>query len=67
MRCTECGGELDCFDIGCYKKLVNRGADRFLCRSCLAPKLAMTREELDRLIPRFQRQGCKLFPPEDFD
>ena len=67
MKCPECGGELDCFDIGCYRKLVNRGATEFLCRNCLAPQISMTRDEIDRLSLSFQRQGCLLFPPIDFD
>ena len=63
MECFLCGQHLDAYDIGCYKKLINRGAVRFLCRTCLASDLGWSREELDALIVRFQKQGCMLFPP----
>lgn len=63
MDCYRCGAHLDSYDIGCHKKLINRGDTEYLCRSCLAERLGWKREEIDALIPRFQAQGCMLFPP----
>lgn len=63
MNCYSCGAHLDAYDIGCHKKLINRGATEYLCRDCLAERLGWTRGEIDALIPRFQAQGCMLFPP----
>lgn len=67
MECFLCGRHLDVYDVGCYKKLINRGAVRCLCRDCLAADLGWKREEIDALIPRFQAQGCTLFPPPKED
>ncbi len=63
MRCFRCGAELDTYDVGCYRKLINRGATECMCRDCLAARLGWERAELDRLIRRFQQQGCTMFPP----
>lgn len=63
IHCPNCGKELDVYDVGCYRKLVHRGAKSCLCRDCLAVHLNCTRASIDAMIPRFQRQGCVLFPP----
>ncbi len=65
MRCTECSAPLDEFDVGCYLKLVNRGAKKFKCRKCLAGEIGWTDADMDRAIRRFREQGCALFPPLD--
>lgn len=68
MACFRCGKELDELDIGCYLKLVNRGAETYLCRACLGADIGWTSADFDRAIRRFREQGCKLFPPlEDGD
>ena len=46
----ECGKPLSFNEIGAYKKFVNRGSTRFLCKTCLAQKLNVTTEEIDRKI-----------------
>ena len=59
--CMECGKELTFNEIGAYKKFVNRGSERFLCKSCLAAKLDVSVEEINRKIEQFKAQGCTLF------
>ena len=63
MRCEKCSRDLDEFDIGCYLKLVNRGAVPSLCRKCLAAQIGWSDEDMERAVRRFREQGCKLFPP----
>lgn len=57
----ECGKSLSYNEIGAYKKFVNRGSTRFLCKECLAGKLGVTAEDIDRKIEQFRAQGCTLF------
>ena len=59
--CMECGKPLSFNEIGAYKKFVNRGSTRFLSKTCLAQKLNVTTEEIDRKIEQFRMQGCTLF------
>ena len=59
--CEECGKALTFNEIGAHKKFVNRGSTSFLCRTCLAAKLDVSVEEIDRKIEQFKAQGCTLF------
>lgn len=59
--CEECGKALTFNEVGACKKFVNRGSTRFLCKTCLAAKLDVTVEEIDRKIEQFKAQGCTLF------
>ena len=54
---------MDEFDVGCYRKIINREARDFLCRSCLCRDIGWTEERMDRAIQWFREQGCLLFPP----
>lgn len=60
-HCMECRKELTFNEIGAYRKLVNRGSRQYLCKSCLAEKLDVTVEDIDRKIEQFKAQGCTLF------
>lgn len=61
-RVCRCGGGLTGDEIALYKKLVFRGADRYLCLTCLAEDLNTDREKLTELIDYFHRTGiCTLF------
>lgn len=60
-RCMQCGRELTYNDIGAHRKFINRGSREFLCKSCLARKLGVTVEDIDRKIEEFKAQGCTLF------
>lgn len=66
-RCVKCGKELSPIDVGLSKKLINRGATKFLCKACLAEKFAVTETLLDEKVRAFRAAGCVLFPPEDKD
>ena len=59
--CMQCGRELTYNDIGAHRKFINRGSREFLCKGCLARKLGVTVEDLDRKIEEFKAQGCTLF------
>ena len=60
-KCCQCGKELSADEIGAHKKLVNRGAESFLCRECLAEKFQIPPELIDEKIKQFKKQGCTLF------
>lgn len=59
--CIQCGKGLSHNEIGAHKKFINRGSTQFLCKSCLADKLDVTTEMIDRKIEQFKQQGCTLF------
>lgn len=59
--CVQCGKALTYNEIGACKKFVNRGSTQFLCKACLAGKLGVTVEDIDRKIEQFKAQGCTLF------
>lgn len=60
-KCMQCGCRLTYNEIGAHKKFVNRGSREYLCKNCLAAKLDVTVEEIDRKIEQFKQQGCTLF------
>jgi len=61
-NCIECKSQLFDDDISIYRKLVNRGADEFLCIDCLALKFGCDREKIERLIKYYRESGnCTLF------
>ena len=62
--CMQCARELTYNEIGAHKKFINRGSKNFLCKSCLAEKLGVTVEDIDRKIGEFIQQGCTLFVEE---
>ena len=62
MKCITCGRELTVYDIGFYKKLVNRGAENYSCIPCTAAHFRLTEERAWEMIRRFQKTGCTLFP-----
>ena len=57
----QCGRQLTFNDIGAHKKFINRGSRQFFCKKCLAEKLDITVEDIDRKIEQFKLQGCTLF------
>ena len=59
--CMQCGRQLTYNEIGAHKKFINRGSREFLCKKCLAEKLDVKEEEIDRKIEEFKLQGCTLF------
>ncbi len=65
MTCTACGKPLSVYDVGFYRRIVNRGAQSCMCISCTAAYYRMTQERAWQMIRHFQREGCTLFPPYD--
>lgn len=63
-RCRNCGRELTVYDVGYYKKMVNRGAESdLLCIVCTASYFRISEEKAWEMIERFRAMGCTLFPP----
>ena len=40
-RCMQCGKELTHNEIGAHRKFINRGAEQFFCKQCLAEHLGV--------------------------
>ena len=59
--CLTCGKELRRDDVGFYKKMVNRGANEFVCIECLSEYYGITPEKAREMIERFREQGCTSF------
>ena len=59
--CLMCEKVLDRDDAGFYKKLVNRGAEEYLCVECLSAHFGLEVEKSRQMIESFREQGCMLF------
>lgn len=59
--CIKCGKELMNMDIALYKKMINRGAERFMCIRCLAEYIGVTEDDLLMKAEHFRKMGCTLF------
>lgn len=60
-RCKKCGKILTGDEIAVYRKLVNRGAQEYLCMDCLARYFNCPRKLIEDKIVYFKRTGCTLF------
>lgn len=60
-KCISCGCTLTRDDIGFHKKMVNRGAQEFMCIGCLCVHFNITRERAGEMIEGFRKSGCSLF------
>ena len=57
-----CGKELLSDEIAIYKKLVNRGAENYLCIDCLADYFKCSRKAIEDKIDYYRKSGeCTLF------
>lgn len=63
-QCRQCGRTLTADEIGLYRKTVHRGAETYLCITCLAAYFRCEEELLHRKIEQFRESGCLLFPPK---
>ena len=59
--CIKCGREINNLDAALHKKMINRGANRFMCIHCLAEYIGVTEDDLLRKAKQFRRMGCTLF------
>ena len=60
-ECLQCGRKLTPDDVGATKKLINRGAERFFCVSCLASQFGVSEDKLREKIEYWRSTGCLLF------
>lgn len=60
-RCAVCGRRTTADERALTRKMVNRGAERFLCVDCLAEKYETTTDALREKIIEFKEAGCTLF------
>ena len=60
-KCFRCGAELSADEIAVYKKLINRGAEKYLCIPCLSKELKISEETIKTRIEQFKKAGCTLF------
>ena len=61
VRCSRCGAVLGKDDIGLTRKMINRGAEKFLCIPCLAAHFQLPEAVLREKIMEFKAMGCTLF------
>ena len=63
MECKSCGAPLLKDEIAIYKRLVDRGAsdEECVCKNCLAARLQVPVEAIDKKIEHFKSIGCTLF------
>ena len=61
LTCAQCGRALTRDEVGLTKKLINRGATRYLCIDCLAKHFQVTRQDLERKVEEFRQRGCTRF------
>lgn len=60
--CFKCGKRLESDAIPIYKKLVNRGAEEFMCIDCLSEYMNIPRSAIEALIDYYTESGtCALF------
>ena len=62
--CRRCSRTLTADEIAVYKRMVNRGADTFLCAACLAAEFHVPESLIHEKIAHFRAMGCTLFDPE---
>ena len=60
-QCIKCGRDLTHDEIGLHKKMVNRGAQEFMCIDCLASYYHVSKKGLEEKIQQFKEMGCILF------
>lgn len=60
-KCIKCGRELKSDEIGLYKKLVNRGAQKYMCIDCTAEYFDVSVGALEEKIEQYRAMGCSLF------
>lgn len=60
-KCKNCGKTLTQDEIAVYKRLVNRGAVKFLCIDCLAEYFKCDKILILQKIEQFKKMGCPLF------
>lgn len=65
MNCKECGRKLVNDEISVNRKMINRNATSFLCKSCIADYFGVDEAKIDKKIEQFKAYGCRLFVYDD--
>lgn len=60
-RCFRCGAPLSADEIAIYRRIVNRGAEQFLCIHCFAKEFSVEEKLILEKIEQFKKMGCTLF------
>ncbi|MBQ8495813.1 MAG: hypothetical protein IJ465_08675 [Clostridia bacterium] len=60
-RCQQCEREMTTNELGISLRLMGRDGKILLCRECLAARLQVPPETIDKKIEQFKNQGCPLF------
>ncbi|MDY3928309.1 MAG: hypothetical protein SOZ34_02985 [Clostridia bacterium] len=60
-NCMKCNRELTKDEIGLFKKLVNRGAQKYMCLSCMSEYFDVSETALSKKIEQYKEIGCTLF------
>lgn len=62
-QCANCFRTLVADEIGLYKRLICRSAEKgFICKTCLAKHFRCDETILDKKIQQYREAGCTLFP-----
>ncbi len=59
--CAVCGRRTSSDERALTKKMINRGAEEFLCLDCMAQKFEVSVDSLREKIVEFKEMGCTLF------
>ena len=59
--CAGCGNRVSVDAVAMNQKLLGMQLGRFFCISCLARRLDVETEYLEKLISRFKENGCTYF------
>lgn len=65
-QCSKCDRQLTADEIAVYRKLVDRMAEKFLCKTCLAAYFEVSEDKIDKKIEQFKRIGCLLFAQGEY-
>lgn len=61
QACYQCGRILHKDEIALHKRIINRGATKHLCITCLAAYFNCSEDLLREKIAHFRQMGCTLF------
>ena len=64
-RCLRCDRVLTPDECAVYRRLVNRGAARYMCKTCLAAYYKVSEAVIDEKIEQYRAMGCNLFGDAD--
>ena len=60
-NCMTCDRTLTKDEIALFKKLVNRGAQKYMCLSCMSTYFQVSEAALTKQIEQYKEIGCTLF------